>query len=221
MEQVAQEHPFTNPPVETLRITGTSGRYSKGGATNLDNGIDLHSGQGMRVALGTASPKRPGAEAAPGTVSPKRPGAEAAPGTTSPKQPGAEEVAVLEGMPDGGKAVQALHAIRAKNRWPAARARRGRCGWETSWQLLLGRGPPGRGGGVASGHVKCSQRRAPHERRGGECVHNGRTRGQGRSDGRGTSRVPARKARPPTTKDRARHDPAPTKGAAWHARRTT
>ena len=54
----------------------------------------------MRVALGTASPKRPGAEAAPGT--------------TSPKQPGAEEVAVLEGMPDGGKAVQALHAIRAK-----------------------------------------------------------------------------------------------------------
>lgn len=100
MEQVAQEHPFTNPPVETLRITGTSGRYSKGGATNLDNGIDLHSGQGMRVALGTASPKRPGAEAAPGT--------------TSPKQPGAEEVAVLEGMPDGGKAVQALHAIRAK-----------------------------------------------------------------------------------------------------------
>lgn len=100
MEQVAQEHPFTNPPVETLRITGTSGRYSKGGATNLDNGIDLHSGQGMRVALGTASPKRPGAEAAPGT--------------TSPKQPGAEEVAVLEGMPDGGKAVQALHAIRDK-----------------------------------------------------------------------------------------------------------
>lgn len=114
MEQVAQEHPFTNPPVETLRITGTSGRYSKGGATNLDNGIDLHSGQGMRVALGTASPKRPGAEAAPGTVSPKRPGAEAAPGTTSPKQPGAEEVAVLEGIPDGGEAVQALHAIRDK-----------------------------------------------------------------------------------------------------------
>ena len=89
----------------------------------------MQSGQGMRVALGTASPKRPGAEA----------------------------VAVLEGMPDGGEAVRALHAMRAKADGRQLEPIAGGADGKRHGSPILIGVRPAVEAGVASEHGKCSQ----------------------------------------------------------------